>query len=312
MLITRKSVLLVTLMPTITLLLSGCHAVLLNPKGWVGASEKELIIIATVLMLIVVVPVCVMTVVFAWRYRASNTTATYSPNWGHSHKIEFFMWFIPIIIITILAIITWRSTHKLDPYRPLYHVPGKPLLIQAVSLNWKWLFILPEQGIATVNYLEIPVNRSLHFKVAADGPMNSLMIPQLGGQIYSMPGMQSQLHLIANYKGLYDGYAVSFSGAGFSQMNFKARAVSDKAFNQWVRKVRSSGNSLDVAEYNRINKPSINFPVTTYSRVKDGLFQDIIMQYMMPGMRDDDGNLIAMDQRMTMAMVRHLSTASPR
>ena len=312
MLRTLKSVLPITLVSMITLLLGGCKAVLLDPKGWVGASEKELIIIATVLMLLVVVPVCIMTVVFAWRYRASNTTATYSPEWSHSHKIEFFMWCIPIIIITILAIITWVSTHKLDPYRPLEHVPGKPLLVQAVSLNWKWLFILPEENIAVVNYLEIPAHRSIHFKVAADGPMNSFMIPQLGGQIYSMPGMQSQLHLVADHEGLYDGYAVSFSGAGFSRMNFKARAVSDEAFNQWVRTVQSSSNPLDVAEYNRINKPSINDPVTQYSSVKDGLFQDIIMQFMIPGMRDGAGNLITMDQRMNTAMKHHLSTVSSR
>ncbi|MFN7093972.1 MAG: ubiquinol oxidase subunit II, partial [Burkholderiales bacterium] len=205
-------------------LLSGCkQAALLYPKGTIGRDERDLIFTALGLMLIVVIPVIIMTVVFAWKYRASNTKATYAPDWHHSSKIEAVVWGIPIIIIAILATITWKSTHDLDPYKPLDVKGVKPLTIEVVALNWKWLFIYPEQNIATINFVQFPKDVPVDFKITADAPMNSFMIPQLGGQVYAMAGMQTHLHLIGNSTGDYDGRAVNYNGHGFSDMTFVAR-----------------------------------------------------------------------------------------
>ena len=186
------------------LALSGCKLVILDPKGAIAAAEKSILLDAVALMLLVVVPVIVMSALFAWRYRAKNQRATYTPSWAQSHLLEAICWGIPCVIIIILAILTWISTHKLDPYRPLQHAK-KPLVIQAVALNWKWLFIYPEQHIATVNLVQFPVDRPVEFLVTADAPMNSFAIPQLAGQIYAMSGMRTRLHLIANAVGDYRG-----------------------------------------------------------------------------------------------------------
>lgn len=209
------------------LLLGGCDMTLFNPKGQVGMDERTLIITATLLMLIVVIPVIVMTLAFAWKYRASNTQAEYKPDWHHSNRIEAVVWLVPCVIIAILGWITWESTHKLDPYRPL-DSEVKPVTIQAVSLDWKWLFIYPEQGIATVNEIAFPKDTPVNFQITSDSVMNSFFIPQLGSQIYSMAGMMTKLHLIANEEGVFDGISANYSGGGFSGMRFKAIATSEQ------------------------------------------------------------------------------------
>lgn len=273
--------------------LNGCDAVLLNPKGAIGVSEKQLIIDALLLMLIVVIPVIILTFVFAWKYRISNKNAKYMPNWSHSNKIELLIWSIPCIIIIILATITWKTTHQLDPYQPL-NVAGEPLTIQVIALDWKWLFIYPQQNIATVNYIQFPVHTQIIFDITADAPMNSFMIPALGGQIYAMAGMKTKLHLIANQEGSYDGRSVSFSGEGFSGMTFVANASSLINFKQWVAKIKNSNQPLTVDIYNQLAQPSEKNSVVLYSEVVNHLFDNIIMKFMMPGMVDQNHKLMLM------------------
>lgn len=191
-----------------------------RPEGQVGIEQKNLILIATGLMLLVVIPVIIMTLAFAWKYRASNKAATYTPDWSHSTKIEAAVWIIPILIIIALGYVTYHSTHKLDPYRPL-DSDVKPVQIDVVALDWKWLFIYPEQGIATVNKIVFPANTPVNFRVTSDAVMNSFFIPGLGGQIYAMAGMTTKLHLIANENDEFDGISANYSGAGFTGMKFK-------------------------------------------------------------------------------------------
>ena len=177
--------------------LSGCHYSVLDPKGQIAADEKSLIITATLLMLIVVIPVIVLTLWFAWKYRASNTSATYLPNWSYSHRIEAVCWAVPCAIIVVLGVLTWKTTHQLDPFRPI-DSKVKPITIEVVSLDWKWLFIYPEQHIATVNEIQFPAGTPVNFRITSDTVMNVFFIPQLGSQIYAMAGMQTQVNLIAN------------------------------------------------------------------------------------------------------------------
>ena len=257
---------------------------LLDPVGQIGVDEKNLIITATLLMLLVVVPVILMTLVFAWKYRASNKNATYAPKWSHSTKIEVVIWTVPILIIIALGVITYKSTHALDPYRPI-ESDVKPVTIEVVAMDWKWLFIYPEQGIATVNKIVFPANTPVNFRITSDTVMNSFFIPGLGGQIYAMAGMQTKLHLIANKNAELDGISANYSGAGFTGMKFKAIATSQAEFDAWVSEVKASPKQLDTAEYAALTKPSQNNPVELYSSVKPNLFQTIIDKYegMKPG-----------------------------
>lgn len=260
-------------------LLSGCSNLdLLNPKGSVGAAERDLIATSTWAMLIVVIPVIAMTLLFAWRYRASNKSAEYRPNWSHSTGIEIAIWTIPTLIILFLGVLTWKSTHELDPYRPL-ESSVKPINVEVVALDWKWLFIYPDLGIASVNQLAIPVGTPVNFNITSDSVMNSFFIPQLGGQIYAMAGMQTKLHLIADEAGDYAGESANFSGKGFSDMKFRALAQSPEEFNAWVAKVRASSNSLDMNRYNVVSQPGEKEPVTYFSSVDPKLFHNIIARY---------------------------------
>lgn len=259
--------------------LSGCQMTLMDPKGSVGAYEKSLILTSTGLMLIVVVPVIVMTLAFAFWYRASNRKATYRPDWAHSTRIEVVVWGIPCVIIVLLSILTWKSTHELDPYRPLdSNVP--PLKVDVVALDWKWLFIYPDQKIASVNRLVVPVGTPVSFRVTSDSVMNSFFIPQLGSQIYAMAGMQTQLHLIANEPGTYDGMSANYSGRGFSGMKFKAVAGSQSEFDAWVAEVRTSGRALDPEAYRTLAQPSENHPVETFAAADPALFDGLIAKYL--------------------------------
>lgn len=261
------------------ILLGGCEMALLDPKGQVGLEQRSLILTALGLMLIVVIPVFVMTVWFAWRYRAGNKAATYKPEWSHSNLIEAVVWGVPCIIIVILGTLTWRSTHSLDPRHPLQG-EGKPLVIQAVSLDWKWLFIYPEQGIATVNQIVFPAHRPLHFEVTSGSVMNSFFIPQLGSQIYAMAGMRNQLNLIANEEGVFKGISANYSGHGFSGMKFTAEATSQQGFDAWVSRVRSEPSSLAMNDYQQLAKPTINHPVTYFGKAAPGLYDQIVGQFM--------------------------------
>jgi cytochrome o ubiquinol oxidase subunit 2 len=271
-------------------LLSGCKdLVLIHSAGKIGKDEMDLIYTALGLMLLVVIPVIILTLVFAFKYRSTNTNAKYDPDFHHSTKIEIVIWGVPIIIIGILGAIIWDTTHKLDPYRPL-DMPGvKPLTVEVVALDWKWLFIYPEQHIATVNYLQLPVGVPVNFKITADAPMNSFMIPQLGGQIYAMAGMQTQLHLIADREGVYDGRGYAFSGAGFNGMHFKTHVGSQDDFDAWVNQVKSSSSGLDVEGYKQLALPSEYVAPQYFGSVSDNLFENVIMKFMMPGMEDMQG-----------------------
>src|ERR1700756_2230531 len=260
-------------------LLSGCHAALLEPAGKIAADEKSLIITSTLLMLIVVIPVIILTLYFAWKYRASNTEATYMPNWSYSHRIEAVVWGIPIAIIQVLGTITWKTTHELDPYKPL-ESSVKPITIEVASLDWKWLFIYPDQHIATVNEIQFPAGTPVNFKITSDTVMNVFFIPQLGSQIYAMAGMQTQVNLIADQPGVYDGLSTNFSGAGFPDMTFKATAGTQAEFDAWVAQVKASPNKLGLDNYGNLAKPSQKDPVKYFSSVEPVLFTAVLDKYM--------------------------------
>jgi cytochrome o ubiquinol oxidase subunit 2 len=263
-------------------LLSGCQAVLLNPKGTIAMQEKHILLTSVLLMLIVVLPVIFLVVFIAWRYRASNTKATYSPDWSHSTLLEIIWWSIPCIIIGILSAITWYSSHHLDPYRPLTGQTQKPIIIQAISLQWKWLFIYPEQGFATLNYIQFPAGVPVDFYISAEGPMNSLQIPQLGGQIYAMAGMRTQLHLIANEPGDYRGVSANFTGEYFADMKFSAHVGTQAEFDAWVKEAKSSKEKLTWDAYQQLVAPKPDATTHYYTLADKTLFEDVIMKAMMP------------------------------
>ena len=268
-------------------LLDGCslsNSPLLDPAGPIGRSEMHLIVIAFLLMLIPVIPVIVMTFWFARRYRASNTNATYKPNWAHSNKIELVVWMIPILIVVGLSVLSWITTHKLNPYKRLVvkqnGVAVKSLPIDVIALNWKWLFIYPEQHLATVNQMVIPVGTPLNIHLTSDTVMTSFFIPRLGTQIYAMAGMMTRLNLLASRAGTFTGLNTQISGVGFSKMHFKVIAMKPQGFATWVAKVHRSPKQLDFAAYRKLEKPSLVNPVTYYSDVSPNtLFSDVIAKY---------------------------------
>ncbi|MDR3538410.1 MAG: ubiquinol oxidase subunit II [Acetobacteraceae bacterium] len=263
---------------TFALAVSGCSFDVLDPKGSVGLRERHLIFTATWVMLLVVVPVIILTLVFAWRYRATNKAANYQPTWSHSTAIEVAVWSIPTLIILFLANLTWTTTHELDPYRPL-PVAATPIDVDVVALDWKWLFIYPSLGVASVNELAMPVGTPVSFHITSDTVMNSFFIPQLGSQIYAMAGMETQLHLIADTAGDYAGMSANFSGPGFSDMTFRALALPQPAFDQWVSKLRAAPAQLDEAAYRSLAKPGTADRVTYFSQVNQGLFHSIMTEH---------------------------------
>lgn len=252
-----------------------------NPKGIIALAEMNLIITTTLLMLIVVIPVFVMLAVFSWRYRAGNTKAKYSPDWHKSMALEVIWWTIPIIIIAIIARMTWVSSHDLNPYKPIAS-SVQPITIQVVALEWKWLFIYPDLNIATVNFVQLPIDTPINFRITGDAPMNSFWIPQLAGQIYAMAGMDTALHVLASEEGDYAGVSANYSGVGFSGMKFTARASSQDEFDQWVRTVRTSPNVLSIDEYTKLAEKSRDNEVLHYSSIYQGLYDKIIMKFMVP------------------------------
>ncbi|WP_213993341.1 cytochrome o ubiquinol oxidase subunit II [Sodalis sp. dw_96] len=295
----NKSIGILSLISAATLL-SGCDMALMNPKGQIGLEQRSLILTALGLMLLVVVPAIVMAVVFAIKYRATNTKATYSPNWSHSSKVELVVWIVPVLIIIFLATLTWKSTHALDPGKPIAS-DAKTINIEVVAMDWKWLFIYPEQGIATVNQIAFPANVPVRFNITSNSVMNSFFIPQLGGQIYAMAGMNATLHLIANEPGTYNGISSNFSGRGFSGMKFTAIATPDQqGFERWVQKVKSSPETLNTMDaYEQLAAPSEFHPVEYFSSVKPDLFNSVIGKFMGKGKSMDMTQKSGMDMSMS-------------
>lgn len=250
----------------------------LNPSGEVASKQRNLIVFTAFLSLIVVIPVYAMLFVFAYKYREGNKKAKYTPDWDGSRLAEFTWWLIPGIIIFILAIVTWKSSHDLDPYKALAS-DKKPLNIQVVALQWKWLFIYPEQNIASVNYLQFPVNTPVNFQITADAPMNSFWIPKLGGQVYAMSGMSTQLHLSASEIGNYRGSSANISGKGFASMIFTTRVSPQDKFNQWVENTRSSQSNLSINAYNKLAQPSENNHITYYGNTQQDLYDLVVGKY---------------------------------
>lgn len=256
----------------------------LEPAGTIASKERELIVVAVLLSVVVVVPVYVLTIAIVWKYRANNHRATYMPEWDRSKLYEAIWWGVPLAIITVLSVITWQSSHLLDPFRRLDGTKARPMTIQVVALQWKWLFIYPEQHVASVNLLELPVNTPVTFDVTADAPMNSFWIPRLGSQIYAMPGMSTQVHLMATQAGNYRGSSANISGTGFANMEFAAHAVSATEFNTWLRVAEHSPAHLDQMAYDSLAMPSTPDHASFYSMVDPNLYDSIVMKYNAPSM----------------------------
>jgi len=268
----------------VILCLAGCkgHVVgILNPKGIVAYEERKLFFDTLALMLIVVLPVIVMSFTFVYHYQASHRVKEYKPNWSHSFFLESLWWGIPCVIILVLAILTWKKTHELDPYNRITGLNQSPLLIQVIALPWKWLFIYPQQNIATVNYLMIPTGQQVEYWITTDNvPMSAFFIPQLGSQIYAMAGMRTRLHLLASQPGNYDGMNTQFNGDGFSDMHFAVHVVQPEEMQQWLNQMKKSINHLTDAAYSELLKPSINSEPKFFSGVTTDLFQNVIATYM--------------------------------
>lgn len=256
----------------------GHTIAVLSPEGMIASKERSLIFFATALSLVVVIPVFILLFSFVWKYREDNTSASYTPDWSHNSALELVWWAIPLVLIIILSVVTWQSSHQLDPYRTISSTTP-PMTIQVVALQWKWLFIYPDQNIATVNYFRIPENTPINFEITSDAPMNSFWLPQLGGQVYAMSGMITHLHLVADKTGMYHGSSANISGSGFASMKFVAQSSSNDDFNAWVSSVKQAPNALTFNVYNSLVKPSTT-PVTNYSSTAIDLYDTIVMKYM--------------------------------
>ncbi|MEF2245071.1 MULTISPECIES: ubiquinol oxidase subunit II [unclassified Paenibacillus] len=259
---------------------SGCteSMIVLDPKGPIAAQQRDLIYISTLLVSIVIVPVLIMTAVIVWRYRdKKGRTAKYDPEWSHSTKLELIWWGIPILIIIILGAVTVKYSYALEPSKPIESAQ-EPITIQVTSLDWKWLFQYPEQGIATVNYVAFPEDVPVHFEITADSPMNSFWIPQLGGQIYAMSGMAMNLYLQADEPGEYWGSGANFTGKEFAKMYFDVHATSQEEFDQWVSEVKSNSPVLTEEGYNELRKPGASEQLK-FSAFPDQLFERTVTKY---------------------------------
>lgn len=305
-------------------LLSGCNWTVINPSGYVAQQQSNLLMFSVYVMLLIIVPVIFATLYYAWKYRAS-ANAEYDPDFYHSNKLEVFIWGVPVLIIIVLALVTWGSSHLLDPYRPLARIdtdvaiagyeeqlgpvkrmtvavidPGrrneevvevKPLRVEVAALDWKWLFIYPDYGIATVNELAAPINVPIEFKLTSVSAMNSFYIPALAGQIYAMPGMQTQMHAVINKEGVYKGFSANYTGWGFNQMHFNFSGLSQQGFEQWVEEVRQSPQTLDRQEYLALDVADQTnergfvqyFGTRRYSTVEDGLYYAVLNLCVRPG-----------------------------
>ena len=278
------------LIPTLALL-AACDRAVLNPAGDVARQQRDIIYISTGLMLLIIIPVMVLIVVFAWRYRRGKG-GTYDPDFDHSTALELVIWSAPLMIIIVLGALTWSSTHLLDPFRPLNRVATgqeaqapseQPLRVQVVSMDWKWLFIYPEQGIATVNELVLPVGRQVRFDITSTNMMSTFYAPTMAGMIYAMPGMQSTLHAVLDRPVSSEGFSGMYTGAGFADQRFKLYGVPTARFNQWVGEAKGSGKVLNLPTYMQLAKPSEKVPPMHFAAVRPDLFKRILERCVEPG-----------------------------
>lgn len=276
------------------LLMQGREIAVLNPQGIIAAQQKDLMIFTLLLSVIVVVPVFTMLGLFAWKYRATNTSATYTPDAEGNKWLEMLWWGIPILIIGVLSVVTWVSTHQLDPQKTIAS-NEKPLTVQVVALQWKWLFLYPEQGVASVNEVHMPVGVPVNFQITADGPMSAFWVPNLGTQVYAMSGMSSRLSLQADNAGRYRGSNTNINGKGYAGMTFTAVAVSKDEFTKWAAatagKSDKRGDHLDWTRYQQIAKPGKNSPVAYYHLHDADLYSKVIQKFMPSDHQSDESSL---------------------
>lgn len=251
----------------------------LDPKGIIAFKQRNLLQITTLIMLIVVVPALFLAFFFAWKYKEEKKSK-YTPDWDNHILTESIWWALPSVIVIVLSVLTWKACHELDPYTPIGKEGEKHLEIQVVALQWKWLFIYPEQKIASLNLVQFPEKVPLHFSITSDAPMNSFWIPQLGGQIYAMSGMNSELYLRADETGVFRGSSANLSGSGFSGMTFTAVACSPSEFETWVESVKTGSKVLDFDLYETLVKPSESDPVSLYQLQDQHLYHQVLMKYM--------------------------------
>jgi cytochrome o ubiquinol oxidase subunit II len=264
------------------IVLTACQPAVLDPQGSIGIAEKTILIDSLAIMLAIVVPTIAATFAFAWWFRASNTRAVYLPDFEYSGRIELITWSIPLLTVTLLGGVAWIGSHDLDPAKP-FASKTPPLEIQVVSLDWKWLFIYPDQRVASVNQLVVPAGVPLHFALTSASVMNVFFIPQLGSMIYTMNGMRTQLYLQADAPGTFHGQSSHYSGDGFSDMHFEVQAVSPEQFAAWIESTRNAGPTLDPASYTALARQSINTSPFTFRAADAALFQQIVAQQLPPG-----------------------------
>jgi cytochrome o ubiquinol oxidase subunit 2 len=274
-------VLIFLIMQPYFILLYGSTIDVLFPKGIIALEQRNLLFIIQLLMTLVIVPVYILTFVFSWKYSATNPKGKYDPDLVDSMLAEVIWWGLPIIIVIIISVLTWVKTHELDPFKPIQS-DKKAMTIQVVALQWKWLFIYPEEKIASTNVLKFPEKTPIRFEIAADAPMNSFWIPRLAGQIYAMPGMKTELNLIADSAGVFRGSSANLSGEGFANMYFMTHSTSEEDFRQWVESAKQSSLTLDKETYKEIAKPSQDHPEDVYQLDDDTLFEHIVHKYMHP------------------------------
>jgi cytochrome o ubiquinol oxidase subunit II len=268
--------------------LSGCGGAELEPAGPVSAAERKILFDALAIMLAIVAPVIVATLVIAFRFRASNKHAPYWPTFTHSGRIELITWSIPVLVIFFLGGVAWTSSFLLDPARPLAS-RARPLEIQVVSLDWKWLFIYPEQRVASINRLVVPAGVPLHLRLTSASVWNVFWVPQLGSMLYCMHGMAGTLYLQADHPGVYQGSSAMISGDGFADMRFETQVVSDPDFSSWVKEAQSGGPGLDDSAYRALLRQSINVAPRTYRSVRPGLFEAIVTEQLPAGEGPEQG-----------------------
>jgi cytochrome o ubiquinol oxidase subunit 2 len=261
------------------MLMASCHEGVLDPHGPVGKAERVILYDATAIMLAVVIPVIILTLVFAWWFRARNSHARYRPDWEYSGRIEMIIWSIPALVILFLGGLAWTGSHDLDPPAPLKD-SAAPLDIEVVSLDWRWLFIYPHQGIASLNRLVVPAGVPLRFRLTSTTVMNSFFVPQLGSQIYTMPNMVTRLNLEADQPSTFEGLSAQFSGDGFSDMRFDLVSIEPKAFEDWVDAAKTQGGVLDASVFAELVKPAKAEGVQTYAQISEGLFDSISSGHM--------------------------------
>ena len=271
-----------SVLPVLLLPLASCHTAVLSPVGPVGEGNRIVLLDSLVIMLAIVIPTIVAIFAFAYWFRASNTRARYLPDWGYSGRLELIIWSVPALVVFFLGGIAWISSHLLDPAEPLKS-EAKPLQVQVVSLDWKWLFIYPEQNVASINRMVVPAGVPLDLRITSASVFNVFFVPRLGSMIYAMYGMRTRLNLQADLPGVYPGLSAHFSGDGFPGMAFDVHAVSSGEFAQWAAATRRTGPVLDEAAYRELLRQTQNVTPYTYRSVQPGLFDDILEQRLPPG-----------------------------